>query len=92
MSSDFSCHQTSHVIRLQMRLLKSDDTFSLQQYYDIISHLAHQGTDAAIRNRSIFTHLFACVGRADEGRLLFMPDIMAPRVISCIGELSMTDL
>jgi hypothetical protein len=66
----------------------ADDTFTGQQYREFICHLKAKDSLAATRDCAIFTHLYANVGRADEGRLLYLADIMPPRVITCIGRVS----
>lgn len=42
-------------------------------------------TSAALRQKSLCAWLFASVGRADEGRMIYLSDMMSPRHINIIG-------
>lgn len=65
-----------------------EDTVDQTQYAMLCEHLISQPDAAAARNRSIYTHLVASAGRADEGRLTYLPDLMSPRICKCIGNFS----
>ncbi|KAK9916158.1 hypothetical protein WJX75_009514 [Coccomyxa subellipsoidea] len=34
---------------------------------------------------SIFSYLYASVGRADDGHMIFLADMMSPRLLQCVG-------
>ena len=65
-----------------------EDTVDQTQYASLCEHLISLPDAAAARNRSIYTNLVASVGRADEGRLTYLPDLMSPRLCGCIGNFS----
>lgn len=68
----------------------SEDTLEFQQYVILQKHLQKSDKYEEIRDRSIFAFLYASVGRADEGRMIFLADMIKPRAMRCLGELPMT--
>ena len=66
----------------------AEDTLDFQQYVTLQKHLQKSAAAEEIRDRSIFAFLYASVGRADEGRMIFLADMVRPRGMKCIGELS----
>lgn len=64
----------------------TEDTINDQQYQTLMKYLLHSARPECARDRSIFSYLYATVGRADDGRLIFLADMMAPRPVKCIGE------
>ena len=66
----------------------SEDTLDFQQYVILQKHLQKSDKAQEIRDRSIFAFLYASVGRADEGRMIFLADMVRPRAMRCIGGLT----
>jgi len=62
------------------------DTISFPQYIKLTGHLQKSAIAERIRDRSIYTHMYSSVGRADEGRMVYLADMVAPREMTCIGE------
>ena len=62
------------------------DTLDGAQYKRLMAYMLGLPTSAALRQKSLCAWLFASVGRADEGRMIFLSDMMSPRHISIIGE------
>lgn len=65
----------------------AEDTLTPQQYEDLMKLLLRSSRPESVRDRSIFAHLYASIGRADEGRMIYTADMMPPRQLSCIGVL-----
>ena len=63
----------------------AEDTLTLEQYITLMKHLQKSDQLEEIRDRSIFAFLYASVGRADEGRMIFLADVVRPRQMKCIG-------
>ena len=61
------------------------DTLDGSQYKQLMDLMLGMDTSAALRQKSLCSWLFASVGRADEGRMIFLSDMMAPRHINIIG-------
>lgn len=43
------------------------------------------GTATAARDMSFSLWLLMCCGRSDDGRLIFLFDVIKPRLMKCIG-------
>lgn len=64
----------------------TEDTLTVSQYLRLMKHLLSSDRAVCLRDKSIFAYLYASVGRADEGRMIFLADIMSPRLLQCVGE------
>lgn len=64
----------------------AEDTITHDQYHKLMKLLLGSEKPAWLRDRSIFAHLYASVGRADEGRMIFLADMLPPKRLKCIGE------
>ena len=62
------------------------DTLDAAQYRQLMLHMESIGSSAALRNRALCAWLQASIGRADEGRMIYLADMMLPCLISCIGK------
>ena len=62
------------------------DTLDAAQYRQLMIHMESIGSSAALRNRALCAWLQASIGRSDEGRMIYLADMMAPCHISCIGK------
>ncbi len=63
-----------------------EDTLTIGQHTKLMKLLLASPSATALRDRSSFAYLYASVGRADDGRMIFLADMMSPREIKCIGE------
>jgi hypothetical protein len=64
----------------------AEDTITPDQYHKLMKLLLASEKPEWLRDRSIFAHLYASVGRADEGRMIFLADMMSPKPLNSIGE------
>lgn len=64
----------------------AEDTLTFLQYVTLQKPLQKSPKLQEARDRSIFAFLYASVGRADEGRMIFLADMVSPRRMNCIGE------
>lgn len=67
----------------------AEDTLTSQQYEQLMKLLLRSSKPECVRDRSIFAHLYASIGRADEGRMIHTADMMPPRPMKCIGAFSL---
>lgn len=63
-----------------------EDTLNAHQYLKLMKLLSASNKPECIRDRSIFAYLYSSIGRADEGRMIHIADIMSPRPLKCIGK------
>lgn len=63
-----------------------EDTLTYTQYTKLMRMLLGSERADCIRDRSNFAYLFSSCGRADEGRMIFLSDMMSPRLLKCISE------
>ncbi len=63
----------------------TEDTITADQYHKLMKLLLASDKPEWLRDRSIFAHLYASVGRADEGRMIFLADMMSPKSMKSIG-------
>ena len=62
-----------------------EETFSIDEFIRLCTHLLQLIHVEAGRDLSICTMMFSCCGRSDDILLLFMPDLIKPRLIKSIG-------
>ena len=56
----------------------SDDTLDFQQYVILQKHLQKSDKSQEIWGRSISAFLYPSIGRADEGRMILLADMVRP--------------
>ena len=61
------------------------ETFTMDQFVELCSHLLKSAAVDAGRDLSMATMMYSCCGRSDDIGLVFLPDIMKPRLIKHIG-------
>ena len=66
----------------------TEDTLDYGQYITLQTHLQGSASAEEIRDRSIFAFLYASIGRADEGRMIYLADMVKPRAMKCLGKLT----
>lgn len=63
----------------------AEDTITPDQYHKLMKLLLRSDKPEWLRDRSMFAHLYASVGRADEGRMIFLADMLSPKPMKSIG-------
>ena len=63
----------------------SADTLTRDEWATLNDHLLASKDPDDAKYRSIFTYLTSTVSRSDDGRLMYLPNIMAPIAADCIG-------
>ena len=63
-----------------------EETFSIEQFVQLVRFLLACAALEAGRDLSCATMMFSCCGRSDDILLLYLPDIIRPRLIKSIGE------
>ena len=62
------------------------ETFTTIQIRMLNGHLLGLNSTDADRDHAMNMWLYNCIGRSDDGRLVFQPDFLPPRQIKSIGK------
>lgn len=65
----------------------AEDTYSAAQWLQLNEHLMNMGTKEATRDQAMGLLAHAGVGRSDDVRNVFLPDLVKPRRLGAVGEM-----